>query len=117
MTCVIARLYRCVAAATLLAVISGPLSAQELYALAGGQYTQSLKESTYSYSLEYLHNLGDYAYASFTWLNEGHVTDHHRDGYSPQIWLRWPSVSAPRFDCESSTAGSTRKSRGSWMWM
>ena len=93
MTCVIARLYRCVAAAILLAMISGPLSAQELYALAGGQYTQSLKESTYSYSLEYLHNLGDYAYASFTWLNEGHVTDHHRDGYSPQIWLRWPSSS------------------------
>lgn len=48
----------------------------------------SLKETTSSYSFEYAHNLSDYAYASFTWLNEGHVTDHHRDGYSPQIWLR-----------------------------
>ncbi|MBV8343144.1 MAG: hypothetical protein JO173_12270, partial [Gammaproteobacteria bacterium] len=27
-------------------------------------------------------------YASYTWLNEGHVTADHRDGYSPQLWLR-----------------------------
>jgi hypothetical protein len=25
--------------------------------------------------------------------NEGHVTNHHRDGYSAQLWLRWPSAS------------------------
>jgi hypothetical protein len=93
MTCAFSRLCRSFAAVMLMAVLSAPLGAQELYVLAGGQHTQSLDETTYSYSLEYLHNLSDYAYASFTWLNEGHVTDHHRDGYSPQIWLRWPSNS------------------------
>jgi hypothetical protein len=65
-----------------------PALAQELYLAAGGQYTPSLREGTYAYSFAYQHNLGNYAFASFTWLNEGHVTDHHRDGYSPQFWLR-----------------------------
>ena len=92
MTRVISRL-RFIALPVLLAAGCAPAGAQELYALAGGQYTQSLKESTYSYAIEYAHNLSDYVYASFTWLNEGHVTDHHRDGYSPQLWLRWPSSS------------------------
>jgi hypothetical protein len=77
----------------LLAALCAPATAQELYVMGGGQYTPNLKETTYSYSFEYAHNLSDYFYASFTWLNEGHVTDHHRDGYSPQIWLRWPSSS------------------------
>ncbi|MGB9329634.1 MAG: hypothetical protein WCB10_02570 [Steroidobacteraceae bacterium] len=92
MTCVICRL-RWLALPALLAAGCAPACAQELYALGGAQYTQSLKETSYSYAIEYAHNLSDYAYASFTWLNEGHVTDHHRDGYSPQIWLRWPSNS------------------------
>ena len=65
-----------------------PALAQELYALAGGQYTPSLHEETYSYSLEYLKNFNDYSYGTFTWLTEGHVTNHHRDGYSAQLWLR-----------------------------
>jgi hypothetical protein len=67
--------------------------AQELSVLAGGQYTPGLRDGTYSYSIEYAQNFNDYTYATFTWLNEGHVTNHHRDGYSPQFWLRWPSSS------------------------
>ncbi len=93
MTGVMGRLRWLALPALLAAGCAAPAGAQELYALAGAQYTQSLKETTYSYAIEYAHNLGDYAYASFTWLNEGHVTDHHRDGYSPQLWLRWPSSS------------------------
>ena len=80
----------------LLAFLSGacsPALAQEIHALVGGQYTPSLHEKTYSYSIEYLENFNDYAYGTFTWLNEGHVTNHHRDGYSPQLWLRLPSAS------------------------
>lgn len=91
MRCLIRRL-RWLALPGLLAA-AAPAGAQELYVQGGGQYTQSLKEGSYSYSFEYAHNLSDYAYASFTWLNEGHVTDHHRDGWSPQLWLRWPSRS------------------------
>jgi hypothetical protein len=78
---------------TFLAALCSPAAGQELYALGGGQYTPSLHEKTYSYSIEYLENFNDYTYGTFTWLNEGHVTDHHRDGYSAQLWLRWPSAS------------------------
>jgi hypothetical protein len=92
MTRLMGRLRR-LALPALLAAGCAPGHAQELYALAGGQYTQDLHEKTYSYSIEYLENLNDYAFGTFTWLNEGHVTNHHRDGYSAQIWLRWPSPS------------------------
>jgi hypothetical protein len=77
----------------LLSALDSPVFSQELHALAGGQYTSSLHERTYSYSIEYLQNFSDFAYGTFTWLNEGHVTNHHRDGYSPQFWIRWPSAS------------------------
>ena len=77
-----------------LSVLCSPALGQELYALGGGQYTPSLHEDTYSYSMEYLENFNDYAYGTFSWLNEGHVTNDHRDGYSAQIWLR--SISASR---------------------
>jgi len=72
-----------------LLLASAPATAQELYALWGGQRTQNPDESTYSYSFEYLHNLSENLVASFTWLNEGHVTNHHRDGHGLQLWYRW----------------------------
>jgi Outer membrane protein beta-barrel domain len=75
----------------LLAAAPGGAMAQEFYALWGGQHTASLDESTYSYSFEYLQNLNDNWFATFTWLNEGHVTNHHRDGHSGQLWYRWLS--------------------------
>jgi hypothetical protein len=89
MTCAFTVTRRCLAALGLLGAPVAPALAQELYGMAGAQYTQDLRESSYAYSFEYLQQLGNYAFASFTWLNEGHVTDHHRDGYSPQLWLRW----------------------------
>ncbi len=67
--------------------------AQEFYALGGAQYTRTLNELTYGFSYEYLQNVTDHVFATFTWLNEGHVTDHHRDGYSGQLWWRWLSPS------------------------
>jgi hypothetical protein len=87
------RRWRGLAALTGLLACCSPALGQELYALAGGQYTESLHEKTYSYAIEYLENFNDYTYGTFTWLNEGHVTNHHRDGYSAQLWLRWPSAS------------------------
>lgn len=75
----------------LLPMLSGPAFAQEFYALGGAQYTHSLNETSYSFSYEYLHNLSEHFAGTFTWLNEGHVTDHHRDGLSPQLWARWLS--------------------------
>ena len=77
----------------MLFVSSAPAVAQELYALGGAQYTRSLNETTYGFSMEYRQNVFEHVFATFTWLNEGHVTDHHRDGYSGQLWARWLSDS------------------------
>lgn len=90
----------------LLPVLCSPALGQELYALGGGQYTAKLHEETYSYSMEYLENFNDHAYGTFTWLNEGHVTNDHRDGYSVQLWLR--SLSASRRFTLSAGAGPYR---------
>lgn len=76
-----------------LPLLSAPALGQEVYALAGAQYTEGLDETSYAFSMEYLQNVSEHVYATFTWLNEGHVTDHHRDGYSGQVWLRWLSDS------------------------
>lgn len=59
--------------------------------LAGGQRTPELDETSYAYSIVYQHNVAEHAFLSFSWLNEGHVTEHHRDGYGLQGWLRWLS--------------------------
>jgi hypothetical protein len=72
-------------------VACAPALGQEFYALAGAQYTPGLRQDSYAFSYEYLHDFTENAFATFTWLNEGHVTDHHRDGYSAQAWLRWLS--------------------------
>ncbi len=68
---------------------AGNVHAQELYGLVGRQRTPEIDETSYAYSIVYQHNVAEYALLSFTWLNEGHVTDHHRDGFGLQGWLRW----------------------------
>ena len=63
-------------------------SAQELSGLAGGLYDTPTHETTYSWQLEYLEGLGEHYAISLTYLNEGHITAHHRDGESLLIWGR-----------------------------
>lgn len=62
--------------------------AQELSLLAGS--LRSSGESTYSWEGTYRSGLGTYAAWSFSWLNEGHLPNHHRDGQALQIWGRLP---------------------------
>jgi hypothetical protein len=73
----------------LCAVLARPALAQEFSVLGGLQHTSELGETTYAWSYEYVQNLSDNFYATFDWLNEGHVTNHHRDGHSLQLWYRW----------------------------
>ena len=68
-----------------------PAAAQELSAIVGAQHTPALREDSYAYLFEYRHNFNDAFFATYTWLNEGHVTNHHRDGLSGQLWVRWVS--------------------------
>ncbi len=65
-----------------------PALAQEIYLHNGiGRQTGS-SSGGYAGGLTYLEGLGEYAAWSLTYLNEGHVTEHKRDGFTPQFWGR-----------------------------
>jgi hypothetical protein len=68
--------------------ISSPIVAQEL-SLLGGPLV-SAGANSYSWGASYREGLGRYAAWSFSWENEGHVPDHHRDGPALQVWGRLP---------------------------
>jgi hypothetical protein len=65
-----------------------PVQAQELSVLAGAGRLDQSSESTYSWGFTYLQPLDDHDALSYSWLNEGHYTDHHRDGFALQYWRR-----------------------------
>lgn len=47
----------------------------------------SPSESTYAWGFTYAQPLGNYQALSYAWINEGHFTDNHRDGFALQYWL------------------------------
>jgi hypothetical protein len=63
--------------------------AQEFTALNGWMmdYTKT-HEQSHSWQIEYKEGFGEHFAYSITYLNEGHVTNHHRDGHAVQLWLR-----------------------------
>jgi len=69
-------------------ILAGAAYAQELTLFAGGLRESGTKEDSRVWAFEYLHPLSESIAASFSWLNEGHVPGHHRDGQSMQIWGR-----------------------------
>lgn len=70
-------------------LMAAPAAHAQEFSLFGGA-ARTASTNTYSWAFEYQEGLGDYAAASFMWLNEGHVPDHHRDGQAIQFWLRLP---------------------------
>ncbi|MDA8165035.1 MAG: hypothetical protein M0017_08395 [Desulfobacteraceae bacterium] len=48
-------------------------------------------DDSYSWQLEYRQGLGEHLAASLSYLNEGHVPAHHRDGYAAQLWAHSPA--------------------------
>ncbi|WP_233838016.1 hypothetical protein [Paraburkholderia sp. ZP32-5] len=75
-------------AAAALGITAKGASAQEL-GLYGGPLTGE-HDHTYSWALDYTEGFGHYFAGSFTWLNEGHIPGHHRDGPVAQVWGRLP---------------------------
>lgn len=69
-------------------ILAGAAHAQELTLLAGGIQDTGAKQNSAAWAFEYQHPLHENITASFSWLNEGHVPGHHRDGQSLQIWGR-----------------------------
>ena len=77
-----------VALAIAVVFAASSVSAQELSGLAGASDAQPARESTYAWQLEYLEGLGEHFAYSLTYLNEGHLEAHHRDGDAILIWGR-----------------------------
>ena len=63
-------------------------NAQEFSLFGGG--SRAGATNTYTWAFNYQEGLGEYFAASFMWLNEGHIPDHHRDGQAVQFWGRLP---------------------------
>lgn len=47
----------------------------------------SPSESTYAWGFTYAQPIGNYQALSYAWINEGHFTNNHRDGFALQYWL------------------------------
>jgi hypothetical protein len=75
---------------------SATAAAQEISFLGGAMKSDNPDAHSYAWMLSYTHDLNENFAASFTWLNEGHVPNHHRDGHSVQLWARSTFLD-PRF--------------------
>ena len=64
------------------------VSGQELSIGAGVMETPDSPRSSYAWLVEYRQNFSDHLAWSALWLNEGHITGHHRDGVGAQLWAR-----------------------------
>ena len=61
---------------------------QELYFHTGVVQNPQTGENANGWALSYMQGVGGHAMVSITYLNEGDLPRHHRDGYTPQFWLR-----------------------------
>lgn len=62
-------------------------NAQQIDVYAGGMKSLGqASEPSYAWGFAYAQPITNHIAASFSWLNEGHVTNHHRDGFSVQVW-------------------------------
>lgn len=68
--------------------ISSPLRCEELSILGGIMRNSATNDGSYSWQVEYLQRLDKHFAASVSYLNEGHVPDHHRDGHALTLWTR-----------------------------
>lgn len=60
--------------------------AQSASVAVGHLHAIGERKATYTWHLQYAHSLSQKMEGTLTWLNEGHLSDHHRDGISLQIW-------------------------------
>jgi hypothetical protein len=82
---------RCIVGLVLLTVtfVSVTAGAQEILGLGGMMKdTATAADRSASWQLEYNEGLGDHSAYSISYLNEGHLPAHHRDGITSQLWTR-----------------------------
>ncbi|GCB02219.1 hypothetical protein SFMTTN_3039 [Sulfuriferula multivorans] len=81
-------LIRKMAVSGLLMFVYSSCGAQDLSLLAGGMRASGIPDTSYAWELDYRQGLNENLAFTLSWLNEGHVLHHHRDGQSAQIWAR-----------------------------
>lgn len=64
------------------------LWAQELYLLGGLLQNTNDGKDSYAWQLEYIEGMGENFGLGVSYLNEGHVPGHHRDGTTVHLWTR-----------------------------
>jgi hypothetical protein len=74
-------------AAALWVLAAAGARAQSFSVLAGGLGDRDTAERSYTWSLDYQHPLHHGLGLGAAWINEGHLTNHHRDGLAGQLWL------------------------------
>jgi hypothetical protein len=74
-------------AATLSGLVAAGAGAQSFSALAGVLGDRETAEQSYTWALDYHHPVYHGLGLGATWINEGHLTNHHRDGLAGQVWL------------------------------
>ncbi|HLY66390.1 MAG TPA: hypothetical protein VKU60_12720, partial [Chloroflexota bacterium] len=64
-----------------------PLRAAEVFVLGGLTQDTASDSRSYAWQLEYLQDVYDENLAAgLSYLNDGHLPSHHRDGYAAQLW-------------------------------
>ena len=66
------------------------LPAQELTFLSGVMTPSNLKEWSYNWQIDYRQDFARYLSGSISYINEGHVKGHHRDGSAWEMWAQFP---------------------------
>jgi len=66
------------------------LHAQELTFLGGYLPESKNERSSYTWQVDYRQDLYRYLATSISYINEGHLRKHHRDGTAWQMWGRMP---------------------------
>ena len=75
----------------LILALAGPrLRAQELTLLGGTMSESNIKNTSYSWQIDYRQDFYKYIDASIAYINEGHVPGHHRDGDAAEVWGNLP---------------------------
>lgn len=68
--------------------LAAACAAQEVYLYGGTIWEREEQDTSYTWMLEYKHSPAKNWAVSFSWLNEGHFDQHHRDGHALQFWWR-----------------------------
>jgi hypothetical protein len=66
------------------------LHAQELTLLGGTTAESGIKNSTYSWQIDYRQDFYEYFASSIAYINEGHLPGHYRDGTAWEAWGNMP---------------------------